>query len=64
MMVRTIPSPAKPVERPKQHKVEFAFCSVVEQRRELLALVGAFPAAFVLDVLLSNGMTGIRAPSP
>jgi hypothetical protein len=40
----------KAVKRPEQYAIEFPFCSVVEQRSELLSPVGTLPPAFMLNV--------------
>ena len=55
---------AKTVQRPEQHTIEFPFCSVIEQRSELLSPVCTLPTAFMLDILVRNHMARIDAPSP
>jgi hypothetical protein len=50
------------VERLEQHAIEFALVGILEQRSELLAVLGAFPAAFVVNVLVHKLVASAGAP--
>jgi hypothetical protein len=43
---------------------ELAFGSIIEQRGELLALVGTLATALVVNVLIDDLMVSVRAPRP
>src|SRR6516165_2684534 len=52
------------VERPEQHAIELALVGILEQRSELLAVLGALPAAFMVNVLVHELVASAGAPLP
>jgi hypothetical protein len=50
------------VERPEQHAIELALVSILEQRSELLAVLGALPAALVVDIFVQELVASAGAP--
>src|SRR6516164_1815929 len=50
------------VERPEQHAIELALVGILEQRSELLAVLGALPAAFMVNVLVHELVAIAGAP--
>ena len=55
---------AEPVQRPEQDAIELAFGSIIEQRGELLALVGTLATALVVNVFMNDLMASVGAPRP
>jgi len=52
------------VERPEQHAIELALVGILEQRSELLAALGALPAAFMVNVLVHELVASAGTPLP
>ena len=50
------------VERPEQHAIELALVGIPEQRGELLAILDAFAAAFVVNVFVGDLVASAGAP--
>jgi len=52
------------VQGPEQHTIKSALVGVFEQGSELLAVLGAFPAALVVDVFMREFVASAGAPLP
>src|SRR5262249_61294415 len=52
----------KAVERPEQDAIELALVGLLEQCGELLAVLGALPAAFMFNVLMHELVASAGAP--
>ena len=50
------------VQGPEQHAIELALVGILEQCGELLAVFGALPAAFAVDVFVGDLVTCSSAP--
>jgi hypothetical protein len=61
-MVGAMPSRVKRSSRPEQHAIELALVGILEQCGELLAVLGALPAAFVVHVLMHELVASAGAP--